>query len=124
MELQNSIYRKREWPCRFFNDKHIEPVVNEVERIFADRGLTVFKEMEDGSSLDATLMRKGLPLKIDRFSDLEGSWLQVAQRISRSEEGIARWEVASSTKEGLDEAVDLILAVTDHYVERGEAEYV
>jgi len=124
MELQNSIYRKREWPCRFFDDKHIEPVVNEVEQIFADRGLTVFKEMEDGSSLDATLMRKGLPLKIDRFSDLEGSWLQVAQRISRSEEGIARWEVASSTKEGLDEAVDLILAVTDHYVERGEAEYV
>jgi phosphomannomutase len=124
MELQDSIYRRREWPCHFFDDKHIEPVVSEVEGIFANRGLTVFKEMEDGSSLDATLMRKGLPLKIDETSDLEGSWLQVAQRISRSEEGIARWEVASSTKEGLDEAVGLILAVTDRYVERGEAEYV
>lgn len=69
-------------------------------------------------------MRKGLPLKIDESSDLEGSWLQVAQRISRSEEGIARWEVASSTKEGLDEAVGLIMAVTDRYVERGEAKYI
>ena len=123
MQLQNSIYRRREWPCHFFDDKHLEPVVAEVERIFTNRGLTVFKEMEDGSSLDATLMRQGLPLAIDASSDLSGSWLQVAQRISRSEEGIARWEVASSTKEGLDEAVGLILAVTDQYVEQGAAEY-
>ena len=124
MKLQDSIHRRREWPCHFFDDKHLKPVVSEVERIFSDRGLTVFKEMEDGSSLDATLMRKGLPLKIDASSDLKGSWLQVAQRISRSEEGIARWEVASSTKEGLEEAVGPIMAVTDRYVDQGEAEYV
>ena len=79
--------------------------------------------MEDGSSLDATLMRAGLPEHIDGSTNLNGDWLQVAQRISRSEEGIARWEVASSSPERLSEAVSLIRGVTDSYVNDGRARY-
>lgn len=120
---QLAIHRQREWPCEFFSDEYLEPVVAEVERIFAERGLSVFKTMEDGSSLDATLMREGLPELIGRTTNLNGEWLQVAQRISRSEEGIARWEVASSSAERLNEAVSLIRGVTDTYVKDGKARY-
>jgi len=120
---QQAIHREREWPCEFTHEKDIAGVVAEVERIFSERGLSVFKEMEDCSSLDATLMRAGLPEHIDGSTNLNGDWLQVAQRISRSEEGIARWEVASSSPERLSEAVSLIRGVTDSYVNDGRARY-
>ncbi|MFA5448797.1 MAG: hypothetical protein WC233_11045, partial [Sphaerochaeta sp.] len=121
--MQQAIHREREWPCEFFSDEYLEPVVAEVQAIFEGQGLTVFTEMEDGSSLDATLMRAGLPAKIDANTNLNGDWLQVAQRISRSEEGIARWEVASSSPERLEQAVQQIREVTDRYVNEEKARY-
>ena len=102
----------------------MEPVMLEVERAFASKGLSVFKHMEDGSSLDATLMRMGLPELIDETTSLDGDWLQVAQRISRSEEGMTRWEVASSSQERCQEAVGIIRGITDKYVRSGDAEYL
>lgn len=123
-ELQKAIYREREWPCHFFTEALMEPVMEEVEQAFAREGLEVFKEMEDGSALDATLMRFGLPALIDEKTCLKGDWLQVAQRISRSEEGMTRWEVASSSQQRLDEAVALIRGITDKYVQSGDAEYL
>ena len=122
--LQDQIYREREWPCHFFKEELMEPVMLEVERAFASKGLSVFKHMEDGSSLDATLMRMGLPELIDETTSLDGDWLQVAQRISRSEEGMTRWEVASSSQERCQEAVGIIRGITDKYVRSGDAEYL
>jgi phosphomannomutase len=123
MQTQNSIYRKREWPCHFHSDEHLIPVVDKVESVFRLQGLDIFKKMEDGNDLDATLMRSGLPEEIDEQTNLAGDWLQVAQRISRSEEGMARWEVASSSPERLEQAVKDIHAITDTYVEAKLAEY-
>ncbi|MGE4584749.1 MAG: hypothetical protein AB7C91_08870 [Sphaerochaeta sp.] len=123
MQKQQSIYRQREWPCHFFNDEHLQPVVDRVEELFKAQGLKVFKTMEDGNDLDAVLMRSGLPERIDANTNLSGDWLQVAERISRSEEGMARWEVASSSSERLAQAVKDIHSVTDGYVEAKLAEY-
>lgn len=121
---QDQIYREREWPCHFFTEELMEPVMDEVEQAFASQGLRVFKHMEDGSSLDATLMRMGLPELIDDTTSLDGDWLQVAQRISRSEEGMTRWEVASSSPERCTDAVKVIREITDKYVRSGDAEYL
>ena len=123
LHTQEKIVRVREWPCEFSSDAYLQPVVDEIENLFAQRGLSIFKEMEDGSSLDATLMRQGLPEHIDENTPLNGEWLQVAQRISRSEERIARWELASSSPETLAEAKALVYSVTDRYVAEGKAKY-
>ncbi len=122
--LQNQIYREREWPCHFFTEELMEPVMDEVERAFASQGMSIFKQMEDGSDLDATLMRQGLPELIDGTTSLDGDWLQVAQRISRSEEGMTRWEVASSSLQRCKNAVKIIRDITDKYVRSGDAEYL
>ncbi len=122
--LQDQIYREREWPCHFFTESLMEPVMDEVESAFASEGLRIFKHMEDGSSLDATLMRSGLPELIDDATSLDGDWLQVAQRISRSEEGMTRWEVASSSQKRCQEAVKVIRDITDKYVQSGDAQYL
>jgi phosphomannomutase len=123
MERQNNVVREREWPCHFKDESLMEGVMSEVEGEFASRGLSVLSTMEDGTSLDATLMRKGLPEIITHNTDISGSWYQVAQRISRSEEGMARWEVVSSSKEDCEEAVAAIRTITDRYVDRGVASY-
>ena len=95
-----------------------------MENEFARRGLLIMKTMEDGRSLDATLMRSGLPEVLDSNSDLSAPWYQVAQRNTRSEEGIARWEVVANSEKDCREVVALIRGITDGYVARGLAEYL
>lgn len=120
---QNEVLREREWPCHFHDETLMEQVLSEVEAAFAEQGLSVIKTMEDGSGLDATLMRCGLPEIITADTDTSGPWYQVAQRISRSEEGMTRWEVVSNSARHRDEAVRTIRRVTDRYVREGLADY-
>jgi phosphomannomutase len=101
----------------------MERVMEDVETEFAGRGLSVLKTMEDGTSLDATLMRSGLPDIIGADTNVSGAWYQVAQRISRSEEGMVRWEVVSSEGSLCREAVEAIRGITDRYVAEGHARY-
>lgn len=122
--LQAQLVRKREWPCHFDNDALLEKALAEVETEFSSRGLLIMKTMEDGQSLDATLMRSCLPRVLGRDSDLSKPWYQVAQRNTRSEEGIARWEVVANSQKDCGEAVSLIRSITDRYVEKGLAEYL
>lgn len=121
---QGRIVREREWPCYFHDENLMERVMDEVEAEFAGRGLTVIKSMEDGSSLDATLMRSGLPEVLGPRIDLERPWYQVAQRITRSEEGITRWEVISNSEAHCRDAVAAIRRITDRYVKASQAEYL
>jgi phosphomannomutase len=121
---QSGLVRQREWPCHFKDDALLEKSLAEVEGEFAGRGLLIMKSMEDGQSLDATLMRSGLPEVLDKNSDLSASWYQVAQRNTRSEEGIARWEVVANSEKDCREAVALIRGITDRYVGQGLAEYL
>jgi phosphomannomutase len=121
---QHKIVREREWPCHFHDESLMENVMDEVESEFARRGLVVMKTMEDGGSLDATLMRSGLPEVIGPDTDLEKPWFQVAQRITRSEEGITRWEVVSNSETACRDAVAAIRRISDRYIEKGQAEYL
>ena len=54
--------------------------------------------MKNGMDLEATLMRSGLPFDVNEHTRLAGDWLQVCQRISQSENGLARWEVVGATR--------------------------
>lgn len=121
---QHKIVREREWPCHFHDESLMEKVMDDVESEFAGRGLVVMKTMEDGGSLDATLMRSGLPEVVGPDTDLEQPWFQIAQRITRSEEGITRWEVVSNSDSACREAVAAIRKITDRYVGAGQAEYL
>lgn len=124
LERQNSLCRIREWPCHFLDESKMEEIMERVEKVFRDKGLSVLKEMEDSSSLDATLMRYNLPLIIDENTDMSGDWYQIAQRISRSEEGMTRWEIVSNKTELARDANSIVRKITDEYVQAGYAEYL
>lgn len=121
--LQKTLVREREWPCHFRDDAMMEKALAEVESEFVGKGLTVTRNMEDGGSLDATLMRSGLPATITAGTDISKPWCQIAQRITRSEEGIARWDVVSNSEREGREAAAAIRRITDRYVAEGLAEY-
>lgn len=124
-KIQNSIYREREWPlhCEAAPEKMPE-ILEEVEKIMVKEGAMVIKDMDDGSDLDATLMRFNLPLTFDSSSSLEGKmWAQVAQRISRSEDAMCRWEVVSNDEKECLRLNGLVKSVTDKYVNAGFAKY-
>lgn len=99
MQLQNSIFREREWSVNFQNPKLMNKTLDQIKLSFINNGLTNLTTMENGNSLDACLLRKGIPNKITKDTKLESNWIQVAQRISRSEDLIARWEIIGNNEE-------------------------
>lgn len=121
--LQESIYRVREWPILCENAPEKMPeILKEVERRMSELGAIVIDRMEDGSDLDATLMRFNLPEKFTPETSLEGkTWAQVAQRISRSEDAMARWEVVSNSKEECERLNNEVIKIVSRYVEAGYA---
>jgi len=52
--------------------------------------------MPNGYDLEATMMRRGLPFSIEADTATAPDWLQVCQRVSQSEDGLARWEVVAA----------------------------
>lgn len=123
--LQNSIFREREWPLYCENaPEKMEEIMNAVEERIKKEGAYVIKTMDDGSDLDATLMRFNLPEKFDSNSSLDGKiWWQVAERISRSEDAMCRWEVVSNDKAECERLNNIVKSVTDKYVSAGYARY-
>ena len=53
-------------------------------------------KMKNNMDLEATLMRRGLPFDVHQDTQLSDDWIQVCQRISQSENGLARWEVVGA----------------------------
>ncbi len=123
--LQTSIFRDREWPLYCESAPEIMPqILDNVEKKMTSFGAEVIKTMDDGSDLDATLMRFNLPNRFDSTTSLKGKiWGQVAQRISRSEDAMVRWEVVSNNKDFCDRLNSIIREVTDEYVSKGYARY-
>ena len=124
-KLQNSLFREREWPlhCEAAPEK-MPLLMDEVENKMRSLGATVIKEMDDGSDLDACLMRFNLPVTFDANSSLEGrKWVQVAQRISRSEDAMCRWEVVSNDPDECARFNGYVKEITDRYVASGWARY-
>ena len=122
-ELQKGLYRCREWPLYFNVYDEMGNIMRDVEEIFRSCGATVIKNMDDGSDLDAALMRFHLPVHLKPGMKLPEKWCQVAQRISRSEEAMTRWEVVASAPELCDDINNMIRSVADAYVEKGLAHY-
>ncbi len=124
-ELQTSLYREREWPL-YFEDhpEKMEEIMKEVEERMIKEGASVIKRMDDGDDLDATLMRFNLPLTFDSSSTLDGKvWAQVAERISRSEDAMCRWEVVSNDRGECERLNGIVRTITDRYVDAGYARY-
>jgi phosphomannomutase len=122
--LQESLFRKREWPLHFeAAPKKMENIMNDVERAMGKRGALIIKQMDDGSDLDAVLMRFGLPRVFTADTRLSDTWCQVAQRISRSEDAMTRWEVVSNDDNLCEEMNGVIREIADRYVSAGYARY-
>mgnify|MGYP001171407806 CR=1 FL=1 len=122
--LQEQLHREREWPLYF--EKHpekMENIMTDVEQAMEKKGASIIRTMDDGSDLDATLMRFGLPAVIDSSTRLEDRWCQVAQRISRSEDAMTRWEVVSNDAGLCVSMNDSIKEIADAYVAAGYAHY-
>ena len=124
-KLQTSLFREREWPlhCEAAPEK-MPLLMDEVEKKMTDLGATIIKDMDDGSDLDACLMRFNLPKTFSADFSLAGTkWVQVAQRISRSEEAMCRWEVVSNDPEECARYNNYVKEITDRYVKAGYAHY-
>lgn len=121
--IQDGIHRVREWPLRFKGKAGMAEVLAQVEACLRARGAVVVDRMDDGSSLEATIMRLNLPAAITADTVFPEKWCQVAQRISCSEDFMTRWEVVSSDEAFGREVNSAIVAITDRYVDRGLASY-
>lgn len=98
-ELQATTAREREWGYKFPSDAQRADALAAVEAHFVAQGAKALDRMKNGMDLEATLMRRGLPFDVDEHTRLADDWLQVCQRVSQSENGLARWEVSGATPE-------------------------
>ena len=65
-----------------------------------------------------------LPKTFSADYSLDGKkWVQVAQRISRSEEAMCRWEVVSNDPQECAKYNGYVKEITDKYVKAGWAHY-
>ena len=95
--LQATTAREREWGYMFPSDAARAAALQAVQEHFQRQGASALDRMKNGMELDATLMRRGLPFDVDDQTHLADDWLQVCQRISQSENGLAALEVVGAT---------------------------
>jgi phosphomannomutase len=103
-QVQSRTNREREWGYRFPDDARRDTALGAVKEHFENRGLQSLERMSDGTDLEATLMRRGLPFDITAQTRLESGWLQLCQRTSGSENHLARWEAVSADRAMVQEA--------------------
>lgn len=103
-DLQQRTVRQREWGYKFPTDAQRSDALQAVREHFAAQQMEALTHMSNGMSLDATLMRHGLPFDINQDTQLAADWLQVCQRISQSESGLARWEVVGARRDLVERA--------------------
>jgi phosphomannomutase len=108
LELQQTTFREREWGYHFPSDEQRAAALDTVAAAFVGMGGKAMTHTADGMDMDATLLREGLPFVIDAQTPLTEEWTQVAQRVSQSEKGLARWEVSAGTAARKDAAVALV----------------
>jgi phosphomannomutase len=97
LEIQATTARQREWGYKFPSESARAEALDAVRQHFQDRGASSLDRMKNGMDLEATLMRKGLPFDVNEATVMAPDWLQVSQRVSQSENGLARWEVVGAT---------------------------
>lgn len=102
--IQDTTARQREWGYKFPTEEQLSDALDAVQQHFESLGAEAMTRMKNGMDLEATMMRRGLPFDIGPGSRLAGDWLQVCQRISQSENGLARWEVVGANVEIVQQA--------------------
>ncbi len=115
LEIQASAAREREWGHKFPTDEQRTAALDEVEAHFVGLGAAVMKEMPNGWDLEATIMRRGIPFAIGADATMSEDWLQVCQRISQSENGLARWEIVAATPEIAASAKQAVLRMVSEH---------
>lgn len=97
--IQETTAREREWGYKFPTTEQRAEALEATRGHFESLGASCLERMKNGMDLEATLMRRGLPFDVDQTTTLATDWLQVCQRISQSESGLARWEVVGANPE-------------------------
>ena len=114
-ELQAQTAREREWGYMFSSDEQRAAALEAVQGHFEKQGAVALNRMSNGYDLEATMMRRGLPFCIDANTKMAPDWLQVCQRVSQSENGLARWEVVAATTEIAREAKTAIALLVKRF---------
>lgn len=115
LAIQATSSREREWGHHFPSDSKRTAALEAVQEHFEKEGASALTSTRSGLDLEATLMRRGLPFEIDRTTVLAPDWLQVCQRISQSENGLARWEVCAASPDIAAKAkADILKIVKAH----------
>lgn len=103
--IQATTAREREWGYKFPSDVARSEALEAVKQDFMEKeGAAALDRMHNGMSLEATLLRVGLPFDVDQDTRLRDDWLQVSQRVSQSEDGLARWEAVGCSLERVQAA--------------------
>lgn len=89
--LQDSFYREREWSVSIKDIAVRSAFLENVQTLLHKKGAIELSHDAQGNSLGATLYRFGLDEK-----EIGGSWFQVFQRLSQSEDNVVRFEVLAS----------------------------
>ena len=95
--IQATTAQVREWGYKFPGDQARAEALDAVRAHFESLGARALDRMKNGMDLEATMLRRGLPFDVDERTSLAEDWLQVCQRVSQSENGLARWEVVGAT---------------------------
>ena len=111
IEMEGGTARIREWGYTFPSDDERKTALDAVEAYFVGEGAQSKSRMDNGCTLEATIMRRGLPFRIGTDTLLDRNWLQVCQRVSQSENGLARWEVVAAQVELAREAKAAIAGI-------------
>jgi len=98
-DLQARTAREREWGYKFPSDEARALALDAVRQHFERKGTQAISRMPNGYDLEATMMRRGIPFAIEAGAKFAPDWLQVCQRVSQSEDGLARWETVAATPE-------------------------
>jgi phosphomannomutase len=115
LAIQSQTAREREWGYKFPDNEARKGALDAVEAHFVGLGAKSKSRMDNGYDLEATIMRKGLPFDIGADSELESGWLQVCQRISQSENGLARWETVAAEPQLASEAKAVIAEIVGRF---------
>ena len=95
--IQATTARQREWGYKFPGDRARAEALDAVRAHFQGLGACALDRMKNGMDLEATLMRRGLPFDVNAQTHPATDWFQVSQRVSQSENGLARWEVVGAS---------------------------
>lgn len=95
--IQSQTSREREWGHYFPTDAARAEALDAVRSHFENLGADARNRTKAGMDLEATMMRRGVPFEIDVATRIAPDWLQICQRISQSENGLARWEAVAGS---------------------------